>query len=50
MKKIAVVLIALTFSSVIYAQKKDPPHWGSAYMEVAGANTMALLFNSQMGA
>jgi hypothetical protein len=37
MKKIAVVLIALTLSSVIYAQKKDPPHWGSADMEVAGA-------------
>src|SRR5277367_6257254 len=37
MRKIAVVLIALMLPSVIYAQKKDPPHWGSAYMEVAGA-------------
>jgi hypothetical protein len=37
MRKIAVFLIALSFSSVISAQKKDPPHWGSAYMEVAGA-------------
>jgi hypothetical protein len=37
MRKFAAFLIALSFSSVMYAQKKDPPHWGSANMEVAGS-------------
>ena len=37
MRKIACCLLMLTLSSVIHAQKKDPPQWGSAGMDVAGA-------------
>jgi hypothetical protein len=34
MRKIAVGLLMLTLSSVIHAQKKEPPQWGSASMDV----------------